>query len=73
MQVGMKADIEHYDSQQNAQNPQVSMQWFPHWFILVWKKMTEGQLHFSYATMKRGSTHGSPETQFTFWLDTPHS
>lgn len=48
------------------------MEWFPHCFILVCKQMTEGQSQSSYATEKRGRTHGSSTTQFSFWLDTPH-
>lgn len=34
--------------------------------------MTEGQLFFYYATLKRESTHGSSETQFSSLLDTLH-
>lgn len=32
--------------------------------------MTEGQLSFSCAILKRGGTRGRSETQFTFLLDT---
>jgi len=34
--------------------------------------MTGGQLFFFYAILKRGSTHGSSETQFSFLSDTLH-
>lgn len=34
--------------------------------------MTEGQLFFSYAILKRRATHGRSETQFSLLLDTLH-